>query len=586
MATRVISTSIKLDGEAEFKKQISAVNSELRTMHSQTVYVTEAFKGNANSLEALTAMDEALRNELDLTNEQIKKSEDFLQVAKEAQKKFAEELEKVKEKAEKQGVSLERLTGNTKDLTDEEQKLARELKEAAGHYNGATDAVNHTTQTLNKARTAEAKLKREIRDNNKYLDEAKDSADGAAKSIDGYGKSVKEAGDKSGGFGSGVKDLAESLGKLKGALVGGAIVGGAKELADAVLDIEESTREYRQIMGTLEVSRREAGYSAEQTAETYERLYSVLGDTQTAATATANLQAIGLRQSELTYLTKEAIGAWATYGDSIPIDGLAESINETIKAGQVTGTFADVLNWGADANETYGVALKKNTKANEEWNKAVEKCSSAEDYFNLALSQCTDNAERADLVMRAMADQGLKDAADAWVEVNGDIVEANEAQAEWDEAMGELGEALVPAANALRRFGANAIGYVTEMVRNAISALQDLGSAMGSFFSGGSDAKSANMVVDEAELALQNAQTYRTSQQLATAGIDEAQGWDSAALHEMAAQVVNGVNAGSAASTPSTVKTSIYIDSREVAQTITPAMRDLDLASPEVTSDR
>lgn len=559
MATRVISTSIKLDGEAEFKKQISAVNSELRTMQSQTAYVTEAFKGNANSLEALTAMDEALRNELGLTNEQIKKSEDFLQKAKEAQKKFAEDLEKVKEKAEKQGVSLERLTGNTKDLTEEEQKLARELKEAAGNYNGATDAVNRTTQTLNKARTAEVKLQREIRDNNKYLDEAKSSADGAAKSIDGYGKSVKEAGDKSGGFGSGVKDLAGSLGKLKGALVGGAIVGGAKELADAVLDIEESTREYRQIMGTLEVSSEAAGYTAEQTAEAYERLYGVLGDTQTAATTVANLQAIGLSQEDLMELVDAATGAWATYGDSIPIDGLAEAINETISVGKATSNFTDVLTW-AGTNE---------------------------DDFNEKLAAANDSTERANIVLEELAKQGLADTGQAWRDVNSDIVEANEAQAEWDKAMGELGEALVPAANALRRFGASAIGYVTEMVRNAISALQDLGSAMGSFFSGGSDAKSANMVVDEAELAIQNAQTYRTSQQLATAGIDEAQGWDSAALQQMAAQVVNGVNAGSASGGTQYVGTTVLeIDGREFASATQKYYRDANKSNPEVTSDR
>ena len=39
------------------------------------------------------------------------------------------------------------------------------------------------------------------------------------------------------------------------------------------------------------------------------------------------------------------IGAWATYGDSIPIDSLAEAVNETIRTSKVTGTFADVLNW-------------------------------------------------------------------------------------------------------------------------------------------------------------------------------------------------------------------------------------------------
>mgnify|MGYP000677139777 CR=1 FL=1 len=81
-------------------------------------------------------------------------------------------------------------------------------------------------------------------------------------------------------------------------------------------------------MASLEASSGLAGYSAEQTEEIYEKLFGVLGDDQTAATTTANLQALGLEQNELTELVNGTIGAWAKYGDSIPIDGLAESINE------------------------------------------------------------------------------------------------------------------------------------------------------------------------------------------------------------------------------------------------------------------
>ena len=54
-------------------------------------------------------------------------------------------------------------------------------------------------------------------------------------------------------------------------------------------------------------------------------LYGVLADDQTAATTTANLQALGLSQEELTRLTYGTIGAWTKYGDSIPIDGVSRS---------------------------------------------------------------------------------------------------------------------------------------------------------------------------------------------------------------------------------------------------------------------
>ena len=72
MATRVISTSIKLDGEAEFKKQLSGVNGELRNLKSEMQLTTAQFKGQANTVEALTAKDELLRREIAQQQEKVK----------------------------------------------------------------------------------------------------------------------------------------------------------------------------------------------------------------------------------------------------------------------------------------------------------------------------------------------------------------------------------------------------------------------------------------------------------------------------------------------------------------------------------
>lgn len=44
---------------------------------------------------------------------------------------------------------------------------------------------------------------------------------------------------------------------------------------------------------------------------------------------------------------------------------------------------------------------------NEDWNNAVTNATTAEDYFNLALQECSNETERSNLVLQAMADQGL-----------------------------------------------------------------------------------------------------------------------------------------------------------------------------------
>ena len=261
---------------------------------------------------------------------------------------------------------------------------------------------------------------------------------------------------------NGVEDVTEELedgeqasfgfgDALKAGLLSNAIIEGVKSLAGNISDLTESAKEYRRIMASLEVSSERAGYSAQETAETYKILYSVLGDDQTAATTTANLQAIGLEQNKLTELTNAAIGAWATYGDSIPIDGLAESINETIQAGTVTGNFADVLNWASLEGETFGVTLKENTEANEDWNKAVQEAETAEDYFNLALQDANTSTERANLVLKLLADQGLPEAGKAWQENNDDITDANKATSDFQDITADLAKKFSPISTTLQK---------------------------------------------------------------------------------------------------------------------------------------
>ena len=431
MAVRTISTSIKLDGEQEFKRQMSSVNSELKNLKSEMALVTSEFKGQANSMDALEAKGRVLQRQYDQQTEKVK-------------------------------------------------ALEKAVEDASQAYGEADQRTDNYKRQLNYARAALSDLNREIQDNERYLDEAKRSADRCASSIDEYGREVKQAADDSSGldFGtpfSGMDDIVGKLGALKGALAGGAAVAGAQALVGAITEVVDASEEYRKIMGTLEVSSEAAGYTAEQTAQTYERLYSVLGDTQTAATTVANLQAIGLSQEDLMAITDSAIGAWARYGDSIPIDSLAESVNETIRAGEVTGTFADVLNWGSQEGETFGVKLRESTEANKEWNESVQNATTAEDFFNLALSQCSTDAERADLVLQTLAKQGLADAGQAWIDTNEDIVQANESQARFEEAQANLGEKLSPVKDALRDLGTEGFNFLSDCIDGAIQGIKDLG---------------------------------------------------------------------------------------------------------------
>jgi len=408
-----IGPKIGIDGEAEFRKQINNINQQLKTLGTEMKAVTSEFELNEDSQETLA-------KQTDVLTRQIAAQEEKLEL------------------------------------------LRKGLAKAEDAYDSNDDKVLKWQQSVNNATSDLNKLKTQLK---KTGDEAQDMGDAMKDSSEGVEGAFQI---------KGIDDLIEGLGTLKGTLMGGAIVAGVTEITGAILDLEESTREYRSIMGQLETSGEAAGYSAEQTATAYNHLYGVLGDNQTTATTVANLQAIGLSQQDLIAMTDLATGAWVKYGDSIPIDGLAESINETIRAGSVTGTFADVINWGSDELQTFGVQLKEDTEANEEWNEAVKNATTSEDFFNLALSECSTQAERADLIMRTMAEQGLQELNDKYRETEEVTIQANESQAAMEEAMGKLGEAVAPVANALRNFGAQTITGLANIIDDAITNVRNL----------------------------------------------------------------------------------------------------------------
>lgn len=369
-----IGPKIGMDGEAEFRKELNNINTALRTLGTEMQKVTSEFSDNANGQQALIAKNETLNKTIDATKRKL-------------------------------------------------EQANKALSEAEKKYGATSNEALKWQQVVNRTETSLNKLENELDQNTTALKEMDQGLRDAETGL----KNVKEEAD----------DTAESL-SFGDILSANAIVEGIKSIGSAMMETVEETQEYQKIMSSLEVSSQNAGYSAEETAQSYRQLYGVLADDQTAATTTANLQAMGLSQKELTNLTNGAIGAWATYGDSIPIDGLAEAINETAKVGTVTGTFADVLNWAG----------------------------TSEDKFNEKLADCSSESDRAKLILQELTNQGLIKAGEAWQKNNKDLVESNLATADFTDNMARLAEKISPVTTAVQDGFNDILSTVTDLTEN------------------------------------------------------------------------------------------------------------------------
>lgn len=372
---------IGLEGEKEFKKALADINQSFKVLGSEMKVVQSQFDKNDDSVEALTARNQVLGKEID------------------AQKKKIETLRKA-------------------------------LENASTSF-GENDRRTQQWQIqLNNAQAALNNMERELDQNQRAIDSMGDEMRDAAQQTDKFGDEIDDAADKtdkaSGKLekvGSVLKGLAVTAGAAVAA-AGAALAG----LTKSFLDLAESTREYREDQAKLDAAFTTAGFTAEQAGEAYTGFYAILGEEDRSVEAVNHLAKLCSTEEELAQWTDIAAGVWATFGDSLPIEGLTEAANETAKTGTITGQLADALNW-AGVNE---------------------------EAFQSALDGCSSEQERAALITDTL--NGLyQEAAENYKTLNGDVMEAQRAQALLTDAYAQLGAIAEPIMTTLKTMAADAL---------------------------------------------------------------------------------------------------------------------------------
>lgn len=207
----------------------------------------------------------------------------------------------------------------------------------------------------------------------------------------------------------------------------------------AIIGLSNSTHELRTNQAMLVSAFDTAGASAETAKSVYNDLFRVLGDDSQAAEAAQHLAKLTTDQQALSEWTTIAQGVWATFGKSLPLEGLTEAINHTAKLGEVQGTLADALEWA-------GITVED---------------------FNSQLLACNDEAEREKLIRETLG--GLYNQAAADYEKNAQgVLKENEAQAKLNETMVELGAAITPLKTMFAEFAATIAKDVAPTVQKFV----------------------------------------------------------------------------------------------------------------------
>lgn len=243
-------------------------------------------------------------------------------------------------------------------------------------------------------------LQRELADTAREAEGLEEAAKQSADGLDELSSAAKDASDKAGK----VSELFAPVTTAVGALAGAAIA------------TVPATEDLRSGLSRLEESARSSGAGLENAKGAFETFYQVAGQTDSAIEATANLLQAGLTENRLQAAVEGLAGAVIQFPDTLNIESLADSLQETLATGSATGQFAELL-------DRLGIGAEN---------------------FNENLAQCTDQAQKQDLALSVLAHGGLMESYDSWLENNQALADNRQATLDLQTEMANLAETIQP----------------------------------------------------------------------------------------------------------------------------------------------
>lgn len=294
MAVRTITTRLSLDGETQFKQAMTSINGALRNLKSELMLSEAQFRGQANTIEALTAKDKLLQQTIEQQREKVR-------------------------------------------------ALAQALTDANAVYGENSAVSDRYRQQLNRAQTELINLNGALSENARYLQEARESATGTAKSIDEFGFSTKNAG--------------ASVGALSAALQAAGVAATLKEIADAIHACVDASMEFETAMANFnkvaKLSDSELSIMAEQIKELSTKIPATASEIAQVAEASSRL---GIAKEHVLEFTKVMVN----------LGGVSDLSAE--QAATALARFANIVGTSADDYERLGstiVALGNNFATSE-----------------------------------------------------------------------------------------------------------------------------------------------------------------------------------------------------------------------------
>lgn len=469
----------------DFNNAIKQANSAMSLLRSELKQNSTAMKGAGDSADLLAQRQQLLAQEMEQSRAKTAALEAKLNTAKSIFGENATEVQKLQTQlvnAQTAEMRIQQEIDGVNSALSEQRAASSQAESAWGQLttkidqqesklSGLKNEYKNVVLEQGQTSTEAKQLESQINQLNSELQENKSKLSAAERAADQLGQAFDEAERDARDLGDGIDVTDVAIGNLAADGISSAVQG--------LVGLEESTRQYRSEQAKLETVAKTSGQSLDGLKGAYTDLYAITADETLASTATLNMSQMGLSAEQTNSILNSGAGIWAAYGDSIPLDGLMESVNECSKLGTtLTGPLTDAINWAAMSNQDWSNALSGNTKAQAAFNDAVGQGLPVEDAFNAALAACSTEQERQQLIIDAL-NGAYGEMGSTYKETNADVIAANEASANLTEAQAKLGEAIAPVQSGLTNLIAGGLSWLADNLPTVVPIVAGLGTAFG-----------------------------------------------------------------------------------------------------------
>lgn len=394
-----------------------------------------------------TGLDKALKE----TNKKSRELESELKAVDKALKLDPNNVTLVKQKQDLLKDSIKETKSKLDVLKEAQSQVTAQYKKGeidAGQYRAFQRELETTKSKLSSLKDE----KKNVNAIGTAFKKAKDKVEPVIKKVEKVGSAI-------GGAASKAVKFTATLGKIDTAMIGKAADGfkkytqtigvGLAAVTTALAANVETSREWNSDMTKLKTNAETSGNNFDFMKSKMQDLVAITGESDSSIEALSNLMAVGFSDEQMTPAINALSGAVEKFPDTLKIESLSDSLQETLATGAATGQFSELIGRMGDSV----------------------------DDFNAGLQSCTSEAERQQYALDWLANSGLS-------EINDEYQSANKSTLDYERASFELQDALASLGTAFTPVMAGAKGMAADFLTKSLPAVQKLSGGFTQLFDG------------------------------------------------------------------------------------------------------